>query len=59
MNKPSVFTIEGKGIAEVWENAVVRTWKEGCSAYTEYDQWSKDSTMLMVVNDALSEPRDP
>jgi len=57
MNKPPVLVVEGKGIAEVWEKAVERVWKEGGSAYTEYSQWSKDATMLMVVTDPLSEPR--
>jgi thymidylate synthase len=57
MNKPPVLMVEGKGIAEVWEKAVEKVWQQGISVYTEYDQWSKDTTMLMVVSDALSEPR--
>ncbi|MGQ9513491.1 MAG: thymidylate synthase [Thermoproteota archaeon] len=57
MTNPPILMVEGKSIAEVWEKAVERVWKEGVSAYTEYDQYSKDCTMLMVVKSPFSEPR--
>jgi len=57
MTNPPIFLVEGEGIAEVWEKAVELVWRDGVSAYTEYDQYSKDATMLMVVSNPFSEPR--
>ncbi len=51
------FVVSGKNLPLVWEEAVLKTWREGLLAYTEYEQWSKDCTMLMVVNEPFSEPR--
>jgi len=56
MNLP-IITVEGDNLPKVWEDAVLRLWKEGTLAYTEYDQWSRDCTMLMVVCKPFSEPR--
>jgi thymidylate synthase len=56
-----VLKIEGETLPEVWEKAVVATWREGLDIKTEYDKpgdpASKDSTMIMVVNDPMKEPR--
>jgi thymidylate synthase len=56
-----VFKIEGETLPEVWEKAVLTTWHDGLDIKTEYDKPSdppsKDSTMIMVVNDPMKEPR--
>lgn len=56
-----VLKVEGDTLPEAWEKAVITTWKEGLDIKTEYDKPgdppSKDSTMIMVVNDPMREPR--
>lgn len=56
-----VLKIEGETLPETWEKAVLATWNEGLDIKTEYDKPSdppsKDSTMIMVVNDPMKEPR--
>jgi len=56
-----VIKIEGRTLPEVWEKAVLATWKDGLSMKTEYDKPgdppSKDSTMIMVVGEPMAEPR--
>ncbi len=56
-----VFVVEGKTLPEVWENAVLKVWNDGEPIKTEYDKPedppSKDCTMIMVINEPLSEPR--
>jgi len=52
-----VIVVEGNNGAEVWERSIVECYKRGVTVKTEYDQLSKDCTMLMVINDPLSEPR--
>ncbi|HOJ31151.1 MAG TPA: thymidylate synthase [bacterium] len=56
-----VLTVEGKSIAEVWEKSVMVLWEKGAQIKTEYDQpddpFSRDATMVMVVNEPFSEPR--
>ena len=56
-----VLKIEGATLPETWERAVIATWKDGLDIRTEYDKPqdppSKDSTMIMVVNDPMKEPR--
>ncbi len=52
-----VIKVEGDNIAKVWEDAVSKLWEKGTLAYTEYDQWSRDCTMLMVVRKPFIEPR--
>jgi thymidylate synthase len=56
-----VIKVEGDTIPEVWENAVLRCWREGISIRTEYDKEgdppSKDCTMVMVIRDPMREPR--
>lgn len=57
----NVLFVEGKTIAEVWEKSILALWEKGSSIQTEYDlpeqRPSKDATMIMVVNEPLSEPR--
>jgi thymidylate synthase len=56
-----VILIQGQTLPEVWEEAVIRTWKEGLSIKTEYDKPkdppSRDVTMIMVVRSPFQEPR--
>ena len=56
-----VIKIGGKTLPETWEKAVLATWKDGLEIMTEYDKQgdpkSKDCTMIMVVDDPMSEPR--
>ena len=56
-NNLKVFTISGKNLPQTWEQALLKTWREGLLAYTEYDQWSKDCTMLIIIEDPFFEPR--
>jgi hypothetical protein len=44
-----VLMVEGDNIAKVWEEAVSKLWEEGVLIYTEYEQWSRDCSMLMVI----------
>lgn len=60
-NEIPVFVIEGENLPQVWEDAVIKTWNEGIEIKTEYDKpddpASKDCTMIMVINQPMSEPR--
>ena len=60
MNIP-VLLVQGKTIPEVWEKAVLEAWNKGIDIKTEYDKPgeppSKDCTMIMVIEDPMSEPR--
>ena len=51
----------GSTIPEAWERSVLRLWEEGVRVRTEYDREgdepSRDSTMVIVVAEPLSEPR--
>lgn len=58
--------VEGKSIAEVWENALKNMWEKGVRITTQYDydpntgiqhQPSLDSPLMMFVENALEEPR--
>ncbi len=57
----SVLMVKGKSIAEVWEKSLIELWEKGCQIKTEYDipgvPPSKDATMIMVIEEPLSEPR--
>jgi thymidylate synthase len=61
MSNIPVITIKGKNIPEAWEKAVIATWEKGIDIRTEYDKKddppSKDCTMIMEVEDPMSEPR--
>jgi thymidylate synthase len=56
-----VITVRGDSIGEVWENSLLELWEKGISIKTEYDRpgdpESKDSTMIMVINNPFCEPR--
>ena len=56
-----VITVTGKTVPEAWEKAVLGVWENGIDIKTEYEKegepLSKDCTMIMVVDDPMSEPR--
>ena len=55
-----VLMVEGKSLAEAWEQSMVALQRDGCDVKTEYDKTddppSKDCTMTVVVQEPLSEP---
>ena len=56
-----VLKVEGDNLAEVWEKSLKELWDKGTEIKTQYDRPkdppSKDSTMIMVINEPMSEPR--
>jgi len=56
-----ILMVDAKTLPEAWEKAVLATWENGLDIRTEYDKPgdvpSKDCTMVMVVNEPMSEPR--
>ena len=56
-----VIKVEGGTVPEVWEKAVLTTWKKGIAIRTEYDREgdppSRDCTMIMVIQEPMAEPR--
>jgi thymidylate synthase len=60
MNGIPVLTAEGDGIAQAWENSLLRLYEAGCDVHTQYDKAgdppSKDATMIVTVRDPLAEP---
>jgi thymidylate synthase len=56
-----VLTARGKTIPEAWERALVETWENGIAVKTQYDKPgdppSRDSTMVLVVEEPFLEPR--
>ncbi len=60
MNGIPVLKIEADCIARAWEEALLALHEQGCTMETQYDKPgdppSKDATMVIVVNDPLSEP---
>lgn len=56
-----VLFVEGKCLAEAWENSLVALYEKGCDIKTEYDKPedppSKDCSITVVVHDPLAEPR--
>jgi thymidylate synthase len=56
-----VIKVEAKTLPEAWEKAVLATWKDGLDIRTEYDKpgdpMSKDCTMIIVVDEPMTEPR--
>jgi thymidylate synthase len=60
MNGIPVLTAEGDGIAQAWENSLVRLYESGCRLKTEYDKPddppSRDATMVITVHQPLAEP---
>lgn len=61
MKEIPVIKVEGRTLPEAWEKAVMATWSDGLDIKTEYDKvsdpMSKDCTMIMVVEEPMSEPR--
>ncbi|MFH1996242.1 MAG: thymidylate synthase [Candidatus Omnitrophota bacterium] len=61
MNNIPVITIEGTTLPDAWEQAVVATWERGLRMRTEYDkpndEPSRDCTMILIVNEPMTEPR--
>ena len=60
MNGIPVLTAEGEGIAQAWENSLLKLYAEGCDISTQYDKPgdppSKDATMVITVHNPLAEP---
>jgi thymidylate synthase len=60
MNGIPVLTAEGDCIARAWENSLLALYESGGDLATEYDRPgdppSKDATMILCVEDPLSEP---
>lgn len=56
-----IIRIQGSNLPEAWERAVLSTWETGLDIRTEYDKpgdpFSKDCTMIIVVDDPFAEPR--
>lgn len=56
-----VLMAQGKTTPEVWEKSVLEVWNKGIEIKTEYDKPgeapSKDCTMIMVIEEPMSEPR--
>lgn len=62
-----VLNVTGTGVAETWENSLLKLWNYGREIRTEYDRKdkdgnfidppSKDCTMMMTVLNPLAEPR--
>lgn len=59
-NIPTI-VVSGKTIPEVWEKSLIAVWQRGCLIKTQYDKPedppSRDCTMVMTIEDPLSEPR--
>ncbi len=55
-----VLKVEGKGIAEAWENSLIAVHDHGCQMKTQYDRPedppSLDSTMIIDIQEPLAEP---
>ncbi len=56
-----VLMVQGKNLPEVWEKSLLMLWENGMRVPTEYDREqdepSVDCTMVMVVEEPMSEPR--
>jgi len=58
-NDVAVIKVEGNSLAQVWEKSLIKLWEKGRDIKTEYDKppLYKESAMIMVINNPLSEPR--
>jgi len=56
-----VLQARGKTAPEAWESSVLSLWEQGVRVKTEYDREgdepSRDSTMVLVVEEPMAEPR--
>ena len=61
VNGIPIIYVERETLPQAWEEAVIRTWKEGIQLKTEYDKPddppSRDATMIIVINSPFKEPR--
>jgi len=55
-----VLKVNGLSIAHAWEQSLIELYRKGCNLETEYDKPgdppSKDATMLITVEEPLTEP---
>jgi len=55
-----VLNVSGIGIAQTWEASLLELYLHGCNLETEYDKPgdppSRDATMMLTIEDPLSEP---
>ena len=55
-----VLMVEGEGLAQAWEESLIKVYNDGCNIKTEYDKPddppSKDCSMTIVVKNPLAEP---
>lgn len=55
-----VLLVTGRNLAEAWEKSLLELYTKGCDIKTEYDKTtdppSKDATMIIVVEEPLTEP---
>ncbi|MBN1405303.1 MAG: hypothetical protein JW946_02150 [Candidatus Omnitrophica bacterium] len=60
-NELPVIKVEARTLPAVWEEAVIKTWKDGFPIKTEYDKPndppSRDATMIMVAQEPFAQPR--
>lgn len=60
MNNIPILCSRGKNIPEAWEDSLLQLYYNGCDIATQYDQegdpLSKDCTMIIEIEDPLSEP---
>jgi thymidylate synthase len=60
MNGIPVLNAHGDCIARAWENSLIHLYESGCDMKTQYDKAddppSKDATMVLTIEDPLSEP---
>lgn len=56
-----VLTIQARTLPQAWEESVLAAWEHGVRVPTEYDKPgdppSRDTTMIVVVDEPLAEPR--
>jgi len=56
-----VLHVRGRTAPEAWEKSVLELWERGVRVRTEYDREddepSRDSTMVLVVDEPMAEPR--
>lgn len=56
-----IVQVTGQTLPEVWENAVIETWRKGAAVATQYDKPgdppSRDAICVLAVSEPMSEPR--
>jgi len=55
-----ILNVNGKNIPEAWERSLIKLYIHGVNLETEYDKYgdppSKDATMIITIDEPLSEP---